>query len=226
MKRIKNKLLNLRMLRRLLSYVIAGYIRLVLLTSRKVYLIPEASKVFFSGEKQVLVAFWHGRLLLMPHLRPKGRGLHVLISAHRDGLLISETIRRFGVGTVVGSTTKGSLSALKRIFHLVKQGHDIAITPDGPKGPFQVAASGIAHIAARSGLPVLAVTFSATRCRHMQSWDRFLVALPFSTIYFAASLPIASEGNTGKEEIESLRARIESSLSLLTEDTDRRAGVV
>lgn len=207
----------------LLSYIIAFYIRLVLITSKKMYLIPEESKVFYSGEAQCIGAFWHGRLLLTQHLVPKSRKMNALISAHRDGLIISETMRRFNVDTVVGSSTKGSLSALKNMYALLKQGHNIAITPDGPKGPFQVAAVGIAHIAARTGMHVLPITFSATRYKRMRSWDRFLVALPFSTIYFSVGSPITSEG---KEDIESLRVRIESSLTAITEDVDRRAGVI
>lgn len=226
MKRLKKQILNSAFFRLLLSYVIAFYIRLVLLTSRKVYLIHEDSKCYASGEKQVLVAFWHGRLLMVPHLRPKARGMDVLISTHRDGLIISETIRRFNVDTIAGSSTRGSFSALKNIYACLKKGHNIVITPDGPTGPFQVAAAGIAHIASRSGVDIIPVAFSTTRHLRMQSWDRFMVALPFSTLYFAVGRPITSDAGTGKENIESLRMRIESSLNAITEDVDRLAGVI
>ena len=226
MKRLKKQILNSAFFRLLLSYVVALYIRLVLVTSRKIYFIPEESKAFYTGEMQCIGAFWHGRLLLTQHLVPKARKRHALISAHRDGLIISETMRRFNIDTVVGSSTKGSLSALKNIYTLLKQGHNIAITPDGPKGPFQIAAVGIAHIAARTGMHVIPITFSATRYKRMRSWDRFMVALPFSTLYFAVGLPITSDAGAGKEDIESLRMRIESSLTAITEDVDRRAGVI
>lgn len=226
MKRLKRKILNSAGFRFALSFVIAFYIRFVLLTSRKVFIFPEESKCFFSGEKQAIAAFWHGRLLMMPHLRAPSRKMHVLISSHRDGLIISQTMDRFDVHTIVGSSSKGSLGALKNIFIALKEGDNVVITPDGPKGPFQVAATGVAHIVARCDVPVVPMAFSSTRHLRMKSWDRFMVALPFSTLYFAAGLPIHGVVGSSKETVELLRARIEIALSEITAEADRRAGVV
>lgn len=221
MKKLKKKLLNSQGFRVALSYVIAAYIRFVLITSKREYVIPEEAQAYCRGEKQAITAFWHGRLLLMPDLRPPKRSMNILVSAHRDGLIISETMNRFTAGTIVGSSTRGSISALKNIFSLLKQGSNIAITPDGPKGPFQVAAAGVAHICARSGVPTLPMAFSSSRHKRVRSWDRFFLALPFTKIVFVVGSPISGEGM----EIEALRQKIETNLNEVTAQADRLAGV-
>lgn len=222
MKKLRKKLLDSQGFRLALSYVIAAYIRLVHATARTHVLCPPEALPYLKGEKQALIAFWHGRMLLMPCLKPEGRTMDVLISKHRDGRTISETMTRFGIGTVTGSSTRGSLGALKQIFRTLREGGNVAITPDGPKGPFQVAAPGIAHTARRSDVPVLPITFSASRYKQARSWDRFFVALPFSEVYFVAGMPVAAAKD---ENVETVRLRIEASLRAITEEADRLAGV-
>ena len=221
MKRLRRKIFSSEAFRHVLSYAIAAYMRLVMLTCKKHYFYPPETAPYFSGEKQVVSAFWHGRMLVMPFLRPPGRTMDVLISSHRDGLIISKTMQRFSIGTIAGSTSKGSLGALKHLFSVMKKGGNFSITPDGPRGPFQVAASGVAHIVARTKIPLVPVTFSATRYKRMKSWDRFMVALPFSTLYFVAGPPIAVDA----DDVEALRLRIERALCDITDQADRLAGI-
>ncbi|MFO1243172.1 MAG: lysophospholipid acyltransferase family protein [Rickettsiales bacterium] len=226
MKKLKKKFFNSAGFRYLLSFVIAFYINLIYWTSRKIYSVPEAAIPYVSGERQMITVFWHGRLLLMPKLKPRPRSMDVLISAHRDGLVISETMKRFGIGTVAGSSTQGSLSALKNMLKELKKGGNISITPDGPRGPFQIAAPGVAHIAAKSGVAVLPASFSSSKHKRMRSWDRFMVALPFSTIYFVVGSPVYGKPKADKEQIETLRLEIEAALSAVTAEADRQAGII
>ncbi|OGP32117.1 MAG: hypothetical protein A2073_04945 [Deltaproteobacteria bacterium GWC2_42_11] len=112
--------------------------------------------------KKCILAFWHGRLSMMP-LMYRGYGITVLVSQHRDGELISRTVKRFNIESVRGSSTRGWLSGVKGLLKAAKSGRDLAITPDGPKGPRCKVQSGIINIAKATGLPIVPVAFSASK---------------------------------------------------------------
>ncbi|MBY0355750.1 MAG: lysophospholipid acyltransferase family protein [Rickettsiales bacterium] len=207
----------------MLSHLIAAYIRLVYYTSRIEKHYPDAALPFLQGEQQVIIAFWHARLLLMPMLDPPGRTMHVLSSGHRDGRLMAETMQRFKISTVFGSRTKGGAAALRGLMRVLKANDNICITPDGPRGPVRIASSGIAHIAKISGLYILPVAFSTLRHHRMRSWDRFFLAMPFTKIVFVAGNPMTLQKDMS---IEDLRKAIEDELNRITDDADQRAGVM
>lgn len=112
--------------------------------------------------QHIILAFWHGRQLMIP-LAYHGREVHILISRHRDGELISRIMSRFGYHSVRGSSTRGGTAALRQLIKLGRSGVDIAITPDGPKGPRYVAQPGVIQIAKVTGLPILPLTFSCSK---------------------------------------------------------------
>lgn len=132
-----------------------------------------------------LVCFWHERLPMMPMLaiRAQQEGAHmptnVLVSGHNDGRFIGQAVGRFGLGTVIGSSSKGGSASLRNMLLLLKDGHNIAITPDGPRGPAKVAAAGIAQLAAATGV---AIYPASGQCRwhiRMPSWDRMIFPFPY-----------------------------------------------
>jgi lysophospholipid acyltransferase (LPLAT)-like uncharacterized protein len=111
------------------------------------------------GENYI-VCFWHGRLLFMPFANLRGKG-KVLISRHRDGEFIARVIRFFGLGTIRGSYRKGSVSSLREILTDLRNGYDVAITPDGPKGPRYIVKKGIVELARLTGKAIVPVTYGA-----------------------------------------------------------------
>src|ERR1041385_6021733 len=112
--------------------------------------------------RAIIIAFWHGRQLMMP-LAYRGRDVHILISQHRDGELIQRVVSRFGFHSVRGSTTRGGTAALRRLIAVGRSGGDIAVTPDGPKGPRQIAQPGVVHLAKATGLPIVPLTFACSK---------------------------------------------------------------
>jgi hypothetical protein len=112
--------------------------------------------------RHLIFAFWHGRQLMMP-LAYRGREIHCLISQHRDGELISRIVARFGARSVRGSTTRGGVQALRELIRLGRSGVDLAVTPDGPKGPRQVVNVGVVQLAQATGLPIVPITFSCSK---------------------------------------------------------------
>lgn len=114
-----------------------------------------------SGAPYIL-AFWHGRLFLMPYAYPGGR-ISILISEHHDGELISRTMNRFGFHTSRGSSTRGGALGLREILRKIAGGFDAAFTPDGPRGPREEVQMGVIAAARLSGAPILPVAFSCTK---------------------------------------------------------------
>lgn len=206
-----------------LSWLLAQYIRLVFLTSRKTYRFDEAALPYMQGKDNAIFAFWHGRMMLCPTIEPKGRKMHVLISFHRDGKLISDVIAHFGEATISGSSSKGGMAAVKEILRVLKQGDNVSITPDGPRGPVQVVQMGVVTAARLSGKPVLPVTFAASRHKRLKSWDRFMLAYPFSHVVFYVGPPIVVGRDLDAEQEEKLRQTIEEAMNHLVLMADQEA---
>jgi len=119
-------------------------------------------RAFWETGRPVIIAFWHCRQIMMP-LCYGGSRLSILISEHRDGELIHRIVRRFGFDTVRGSTTRGGARALRQMARLGRSGADLAVTPDGPRGPRCVAQPGVVELAKLTGLPIIPLTFAASK---------------------------------------------------------------
>ncbi|HEY3196784.1 MAG TPA: lysophospholipid acyltransferase family protein [Nitrospirales bacterium] len=123
---------------------------------------PERVDTRWHEGKNIIMAFWHGRQLMIP-LSYRGPGVKILISAHRDGELIARILRWFGFGTVRGSTTRGGSRALRELVRAGRAGTDLVVTPDGPRGPRRHAQGGVIELAKLTGLPILPITFAASK---------------------------------------------------------------
>ena len=106
--------------------------------------------------KRFIIAFWHARQLMMP-LSYRGTLAHILISQRQDGEIIARIVERFGLRAVRGSSTRGGVPALRELIRLGRSGVDLVVTPDGPKGPPQVAKLGVIQL----GRAVRAADYSA-----------------------------------------------------------------
>jgi lysophospholipid acyltransferase (LPLAT)-like uncharacterized protein len=126
-----------------------------------------------------VLALWHGQMLplLTTH---RDSGIAVLISEHRDGEIIARVAKAFGVGTVRGSTSRGGSRALLEMVAFLRRGGEVAITPDGPRGPRHRFAPGALVAAHRAGVPVVGMAAHADRAWRLRSWDVFEIPKPFA----------------------------------------------
>lgn len=169
------------------------------------------------AKQPVVFTLWHGEMLpLLYHHR--NQGIAVLISDHRDGEMIARIAERFGFGTVRGSTSKGASRALVGMARALEAGHDVAVTPDGPRGPARSFAPGALVAAQRSGVPVIPLAVTATRAWRLRSWDRFLIPKPFSRVTIAYGDPTRMHAASAREAAAETK-RFES----LMADTANRA---
>ena len=203
-----------------LAWLLSLFIRFVHLTSRKTYTIDPAAQIYMRGDDNAIFCFWHGRMMMCPTIEPPKRKMHVLISFHRDGILISKVISHFGEATIAGSSSKGGTAAVKDIVRALKAGDNISITPDGPRGPGQVVQMGIITVAKLTGRVILPVTFSSSRHRRFKSWDRFMLALPFGKIAFCIGTPILVSRDADDGAQEQARIMLEQAMNRLVETAD------
>jgi lysophospholipid acyltransferase (LPLAT)-like uncharacterized protein len=199
-----------------LSYCLCGLIWLLRLTMRITVVGEEIMPALVRRGEGFVSAFWHGRMLLFPFLKP-GSPTYVLISVHRDGEMIASAVRHFGFRLVRGSSSKGGRAALREMVRLLKEDNNLAITPDGPRGPAETAKPGVAQVAKIAGKAVVPIAFAASRATRMRSWDRFLVPRPFSRGVFVVGEPLYC---AMEETVEAFRQRIEAALQAATARAD------
>jgi hypothetical protein len=148
-----------------------------------------------------IFALWHGQLLpLLWHHREEG--VRVLISEHRDGELVARTAQSLGYGLIRGSSTRGAERALISLVRELQEGHEVAITPDGPRGPAATFASGALVAAQRSDSFILPVAASADRAWRLRSWDRFMIPKPFARVTVAYGAPAKVLAKTSRAAAE------------------------
>ncbi|MCK5746733.1 MAG: lysophospholipid acyltransferase family protein [Oricola sp.] len=213
--------------------LIGLYIRLVYGTSRWTLSGLEHFDTASAGGKGVILAFWHGRLLMAATVRRETeRPVYMLISAHRDGEIITRAVSGFGIRFIRGSAAapskprkdKSGASAIAQMLAALKEGSIIGFTPDGPKGPGETAKPGVIRLAQMSGAPIIPAAFSTSRGRRLSTWDGFLLAAPFSKGYYVAGAPIHVAADADAAAQERLRLELETALKSVTDEADRRAG--
>ena len=125
--------------------------------------------------RHIILAFWHAQQLMV-QAGYRGTRSNVLISQHQDGEIIARIIARFGHGVVRGSSTRGGALALRELIRIGRSGADLVVTPDGPKGPRQVAKLGVVQLAKATGLPIVPLAFGCSKKNSSRagigSWSR------------------------------------------------------
>lgn len=209
---------------RVICGVLAFYMRLLGWTGRWKILGQELPEKWLAERKPFIVAFWHGRLLMMFLAWRYPDRVHVLISGHRDGQLISRSISHFGAKTVVGSKRRGGAGAALEIVRLLHRGEVIAVTPDGPRGPRMRAKEGIISLAVMGGVPIIPLTYACRPRKVFSSWDRFNLPLPFCRGVFIWGDPIDVPKTADAAMKEEKRLLLEGALQEITDRADDLLG--
>ena len=209
---------------RLAALLLYGLIRLVAATIR--YQSPSHSR-FFPDEKTrpAIFAVWHNRLalgLILYHREVRrtqpGRRTAAMVSASKDGGLLTCILEHFGVQPVRGSSSRRGSQALLELTSWANQGLDLAITPDGPRGPRYKVQDGVISLAQLTGLPIIPVSYHLSRKIMVKSWDRFQIPMPFCRCTFQVGEPLKVPRESTNEERSTLKAELERRLTAITED--------
>ena len=196
-----------------------GVLRLLARTWRVTREGEEQLNALRATGRPMVIVLWHGELLpiLWAH---RDQGISVLISTHADGEIIARICESLGCRTVRGSSSRGGVRALLELVHELEQGHDVAITPDGPRGPRREFAPGAVVAAMRAGAPIIAFGAVVDRAWRLGSWDRFVVPKPFARVrvrYSAAARVTATTPRDAEGEVPRI-----AQLLLAVADADER----
>ena len=172
-----------------------------------------------------IAAFWHNRLMMAPQGWREEATMNVIISRHRDGESIARAVRHLGVAAIRGSRTRGGAAALRTSLRLLRDGGYVGITPDGPRGPRMRVQPGVIAVARLSGAPIVPATYAVSRRVVAESWDRFVIALPFSRGIYVWGEPIHVDAKADEAAMETARLLLEERLIALAMDADRMVGV-
>jgi lysophospholipid acyltransferase (LPLAT)-like uncharacterized protein len=173
--------------------------------------IDDPHKILTKETGPVIWGIWHNRLALSMSVWArvkKARSeaqLAAFISASKDGAFLSSILDKFGVSAVRGSTSRRGRQALLECTGLVEQGHDVAITPDGPRGPVYTIQDGIIALAQLTGRSIVPVYVSISSKVELKSWDRFQIPMPFSKCEIFLKEPIAIPRYLSIEERDRVR---------------------
>lgn len=222
--RLDKLILRSRAVQSTLGLLAAGYIRLVFMTSRWTVVGGDIPRRFWDADKIFMVCFWHGRLMMIAKCLDRSKQFHMMISMHRDGRILSDTIGHLGIKTIVGSSSKGGSAALRAMVRTLKSGEYVGLAPDGPRGPRMYAQEGVITIARLAKVPIIPVAYASDRSKILGSWDSFIAALPFGRGVFVWGEPIEIPHTTDKTRLEETRQRLEDSLNAVSAQADQLCG--
>ena len=196
----------------LASFLAAGYVRLVGLTSHWDIRGEEPVRELFRDGRHIIFAFWHNRFIMMPycyrhHFRKER--IAVIVSQSRDGELVGKFLDRYRFKSIRGSSSRGGRKAMLALLRLLKEDWDAAITPDGPRGPRYQVQDGIITLASMAGLPIVPASYaSSLRIVFRKSWDHFRLPLPGSRIRLVFAEPLTAGRNMNDMERDNLRKEL------------------
>lgn len=209
---------------RLGAWLVFVSMRTIALTLRRRW---DKRSVLFSQPPvgQAIYVVWHNRLALClemysAYARKCGRPprLAAMVSASRDGGFLAGILEQYGVQPVRGSSSRRGAQALLELSGWAERGFDLAITPDGPRGPRYHIQEGVMALAQVTGLPIIPASYFLSWRLQMRSWDGFLVPLPFARWEIAAASPMRVPRDATDEEREALRQQLEATLRGITHD--------
>jgi lysophospholipid acyltransferase (LPLAT)-like uncharacterized protein len=167
-----------------------------------------------------ITALWHNRLLVFPlvlrRFFPERPGA-ALISASRDGDLLTDAVQRFGYDVIRGSSSRLGATAILQLGEVLASHGDVVITPDGPRGPAYELGPGIIFLAQKTGALVAPVNMEYSSCWRIKSWDRFIVPRPFAKVRVIIGAPHRVRSTSTPQEFEAERLRLQNAMMALVE---------
>ncbi len=166
-------------------------------------------------QRPIVYVLWHSRILPLLYSR-RNEGMALLISRHRDGSYLALLAERWGYRVVRGSSKRGGEVGLLGLVRFLQQGGgaEVALTPDGPRGPAEKAKAGAVAAAQHAGALVIPAGARASRAWWLKSWDRFCIPKPFAVVEVVYGTPL--DVGEGKDSLRRSVAAVERALNEVT----------
>jgi len=210
---------------KLVALLASWLIRVWLSTLEMRFVIDGASSDPLRTERRNIYLFWHETMLFPAYAYARHR-IAILVSRHRDGELLTQTIRMLRGVALRGSTdrgrSRGGSTALRAMMGHGRANH-LAITPDGPRGPRRVVQIGAIYLASRSGMPLVPAGFAFEDCWRVGSWDRMALPRPWRRARCVIAGPIEVPPGIDRGRLEEYRQRVQSALEAAQARAERLA---
>jgi lysophospholipid acyltransferase (LPLAT)-like uncharacterized protein len=175
-------------------------------------------------QQPVIYALWHNRFFTVPSawriLCGRTRQSVILSSASNDGAMVARAMAVFGFGAVRGSSSRRGVAALVGMKRALRDGFDVCITPDGPRGPRYVFHPGMVKLAAATHTPIIPIHVRFASAWRLKTWDRFVIPKPFSRVAVIFDHPLRVAPTADAAAFEAERLRVETALRAGVDDLD------
>lgn len=222
MARSKNTDIKANRTSRLFGYLAATIMKLWSLTLRYEVNGKKGTAQPVIGKKPVIFALWHNRIFTMPPIWKKtggmGRSSVVLTSASKDGTTLATAMGIFGIGAIRGSSSRRAVSALIGMKKALRDGFDVCVTPDGPKGPRYIVQPGVIKIAQATETQIVPIHIRYGAAWRLKSWDRFVIPMPFSRVQITFDEPRHIPKDLDPDDFENARIALEECLASGSDD--------
>ena len=204
-----------------IPYLLYGVVYLWCATLRMNNLNSEAENKIKSLTGPYILTLWHGRIFYLFYFLRNRPDYFLLISPSSDGDLLAKLARLMGYSVIRGSTFKKAVPAARSLIRVLRDGQRIIIIADGSRGPRCVAQSGSVQLAGITRLPLFPMTFSAKNKVALNTWDKFILPLPFTRCCINFGSPIYLASRTSEELVEEKRLELETKLNHLSSECDK-----
>ncbi len=174
----------------------------------------ETIKKLDNENKNYILAFWHGTMLLPWYLYGSQK-FAALISKSKDGDLLAKILKHWNYNVVRGSSSTGGDIALAIMIDFAKNDYSVTITPDGPRGPVHKFKAGAVITAKKSEVPLILAGVGYQKKKVLSNWDKFEVPYFFSKAKIVYSEPIFIGANLSYEETSNIIINCENKLNEL-----------
>ena len=170
-----------------------------------------------SPQEQYIFLLWHNRLYFMPMLVPSFylKKCCGLVSMSRDGGILTDLIKSFGLKVIRGSSSKGGSKAMFEMEKMLNQKYNIVMTPDGPRGPKYDMKPGAIKLASKTGTAIIPVALNSQKHKELSNWDATQIPLPFSKLEFTYGEPISIPADISGDEFEKYRELVNAEMMSL-----------
>ena len=204
---------------RFIAFIISTALRILLKTIRW-EIIDQGGKEYIDSGKTVIFISWHCRLFPIPTILAKQYPAAYIISPSKDGRIISQVVKTLGGDTIWGSRSQKALSGYREMRRRLQSGLHVGITPDGPRGPARKAAPGAIALAKASGCALIPISWSTSKIKRFNSWDRLALPLPFSRGVFIYGKPIFTSAQNIPDDIEQACLKLEDATNNVSAEAD------
>jgi len=208
---------------RIITFILSHLLGLLLKTIRW-ETIDKGGKNYVDQGHAVIFINWHCRLLSIPAMLGGKYPTAYIISPSKDGRMISGTVSSLGIETIWGSRSQKAISGYRDMRRRLQSGLHVGITPDGPRGPARKAAPGAISLSKASGCALVPVSWSTSKIKRFNSWDRLALPMPFSEGVFIFGEPLFISNQSTEHDIEGACLMLEDAVNDVSAEADKIFG--